>query len=55
MQTQGHKEGFQRFFPTRDSAMAAWSAYNRDKTYPDYGKGPWVVFLGRKPGVFTKV
>jgi hypothetical protein len=55
MQTQGYSEGFQKTFPTRDSAAAAWSAYVLDKTYPTYGKGPWVVYLGRKPGVFTKV
>ena len=55
MQTQGYSEGFQKTFLTRNSAETAWIAYTQDRTYPDYGKGPWVVFLGRKPGVFTKV
>ena len=55
MQTQGFSDGFQRTFPDRDSAEAAWSAYVRYKAYPDYGIGPWVVFIGRKPGVAIKV
>ena len=53
--TQGFSDAFQRSFPDRGSATAAWNTFAQDRTYPDYGKGPWVVFLGRKPGVFTKV
>jgi len=55
MQTQGHSDAFQRVFPDFDTAKAAWLAYVEDQVYPDYGKGPWVVFLGRRPGVFTRV
>ncbi|KAF9782643.1 hypothetical protein BJ322DRAFT_1110520 [Thelephora terrestris] len=55
MQTQGFSDPFQRIYPNFESAESAWNAYIRDKIYPDYGKSPWVVFLGNKPGVFTKV
>jgi hypothetical protein len=55
MQTQGFSDPFQRVYPNFESAESAWNAYIRDKIYPDYGKSPWVVFLGNKPGVFTKV
>lgn len=54
-QTQGFSDAFQRLFPDRDSAEIAWSRFVRDGTYPDYGRGPWIVFLGRKPGVFSKM
>ena len=53
--TQGFSDAFQRAFPSRDSAEAAWSAYTRDGTYPGYGRGPWVVYHGQRPGVFTKM
>jgi hypothetical protein len=46
---------FQRAYPDTPSAMAAWEAYEQDGTFPSYGKAPWVVFLGRKIGVFEKV
>ena len=55
MQTQGFSDAFQRTYPDRPSAVAAWNAYSRDGTYPEYGKSPWVVFIGRRPGVFEKV
>lgn len=52
-QTQGRGlDGFQKSYPDHKSAEIAWSAHVRHITY---GKGPWVVFLGRKPGVFTNV
>lgn len=54
-QTQGYSDAFQRVFPDRDSAITAWMAYTEEGIYPDYGKGPWVVYLGRKPGIFIKV
>ena len=50
MQTQGFSDAFQRCFPTRDAAELAWSAFNRDGTYPDYGRSPWVVYLGHTGG-----
>lgn len=55
MQTQGYSDAFQRTYPSYELAEAAWIAYTRDGTYPDYGRGPWVVFHGRKPGVFERV
>ena len=39
-------------FPDRKTAETAWIAHVRHKTY---GKGPWVVFLGRNSGVITNV
>jgi hypothetical protein len=55
MQTTGFSDAFQRCYPDRESARAAWTAFTIHGIYPDYGKGPWVVFLGRKPGVFVRV
>ena len=55
MQTQGFSDAFQRTYPDRPSAVAAWNTYSRDGTYPEYGKSPWVVFIGRRPSVFEKV
>lgn len=55
MQTQGFSDAFQRVYPDRTSAEAAWNLYCADGTYPDYGKSPWVVYNGRRPGVFDKV
>ena len=55
LQTQGFSDGFQRVYPDHELAEAAWNAYTRDGIYPDYGKSPWVVFLGRKPGLIERV
>ncbi|KAF9777749.1 hypothetical protein BJ322DRAFT_1114794 [Thelephora terrestris] len=55
MQIQGYRNAFQRAFSDLDAATQAWNTYVRDKIHPDYGKAPWVVFLGRRPGVFTRV
>ena len=54
-QTQGFSNAFQRTYPDYASALAAWNAFTRDGIYPDYGRGPWVVFLGRKPGLIERV
>ena len=54
-QTQGFSDGFQKAFPDHGSAEDAWSAFIRDGTYPDYGRAPWVVFIGRNPGVFSRM
>ena len=53
--TGGFSDAFQRMYPDRDSAEAAWIAFMRDSTYPDYGKSPWVVYHGRRLGVIEKV
>ena len=55
MQTQGFSDGFQRVFPDCDSAEEAWSAFIQDGTYPDYSRGPWVVYLGNRLGVISKI
>ena len=38
-----------------DPAIAdrAYEAFQEDGTTPAQGRGPWVVFIGRTPGVFT--
>ena len=55
IQTVGQKDGFQRAYPDRASAEAAFELFENEQIYPDYGKAPWVVFLGRKTGVVTKM
>ena len=55
MQTQNFSGAFQCTYPDRASATAAWEAYQQDGIFPGYSKGPWVVFLGRKLGVFERV
>ena len=55
IQTIGQRDGFQRCYPDRASAEAAYDLFQSDGTYPDYGKAPWVVFLGRRVGVMQKV
>ena len=55
MQTQGYSDNFQRVYPSRESAEAAWRAFQQTGTFPDYGKGPWVVYIGNKPGLAIKV
>ena len=55
IQTQGFSDNFQRTYPDRESANAAWSAYMRDGSFPDYGRPPWVIFIGRWVGVTTRV
>ena len=46
---------FHRVYPDLASATEAWEAYNRDGTFPGYGKAPWVVFLGKNQGVIFRV
>jgi len=55
MQTVGQKDGFQRAYPDQASAEAAFNLFKNERIYPDYGKAPWVVFLGGKVGVITKM
>ena len=55
VQTQCFSDGFQRAYANRDAAEAAWQAFMRNGTFPDYGRSPWVVYFGRRPGVFTRV
>lgn len=55
MQTIGQRDGYQRVYPDRASAEAVFNRFENEGIYPDYGKAPWVVFLGRKVGVITKM
>ena len=55
MQTIGHRDGYQRVYADRVSAEAAFHRFESEGIYPDYGKAPWVVFLGRRVGVATKM
>ena len=54
-QSQSFPDGFQKAFPNREQAMDAWIAFMSDGTYPGYGKRPWVVYVGRRTGVFLRV
>lgn len=52
-QTGGFSNAFMLAF---DDPVAADDAYERfqvDGTIPTHSHGPWVVFIGRQPGVFT--
>lgn len=55
MQTQCYSDNFQRVYPNYESAEVAWIAFRRAGIFPDYGKAPWVVYIGNKPGVAVKV
>ena len=55
MQTVGQGDGYQHVYPDRASAEAAFNRFKNEGVYPDYGKAPWVVFLGRRVGVLTKM
>jgi hypothetical protein len=51
-QVDGFSGAFVRSYTDQASAKGAWKTYSQHGIFPDYGKGPWVVFLGRKLGVF---
>ena len=55
MQTQGYSDNFQRVYPNHESAEAAWKAFKQEGIFPGYGKSPWVVYIGNKPGVAVKM
>jgi len=55
MQTIGQRDGYQHVYPNQASAEAAFARFENEGIYPDYGKAPWVVFLGRQAGVVTKM
>ncbi|KAF9787403.1 hypothetical protein BJ322DRAFT_1107468 [Thelephora terrestris] len=54
-QVQCFSDAFQRAFPSRKVAENAWVAFMKDGTFPDYGRSPWVVYFGRRPGVFERI
>ena len=52
-QTDGFPFGLMLAFDDPAVADRAYEEFQEDGTTPDHGRGPWVVFIGRTPGVFT--
>ena len=52
-QTEGFPNAFKLAFEDPAQADKAYSKFLKDGTVPAHGRGPWVVFAGRKQGVFT--
>ena len=52
-QTDGFQRAFMLAFDDPAVADAAYEKFQEDGTIPVHGRGPWVVFVGRQPGVFT--
>ena len=52
-QTNGFPHAFMLAFDDLSAANAAYQQFQGDGVIPNHGRGPWVVFLGRSPGVFT--
>lgn len=52
-QTDGFSNAFMLAFNDPASAGLAFERFQEDGTVPNHGHGPWVVFMGRRPGVFT--
>lgn len=42
-------------FDDQAAASAAYEQFQTDGIVPSHGRGPWVVFVGRQPGVFTSL
>ena len=51
-QTEGFPNSFKLAFEDAAQAHHAWNQFIEDGTIPAHGRGPWVVFVGRKQGVF---
>ena len=52
-QTDGFPYSLLLAFDDPVAADRAYEEFLDDGTTPSYGRGPWVVFIGRTPGVFT--
>ena len=52
-QTEGFPNAFKLAFEDTAHANHAWNKFLEDGTIPAHGRGPWVVFVGRRQGVFT--
>ena len=52
-QTNGFPHGFMLAFDDPATADTAHKEFQISGTIPTHGRGPWVVFIGRRPGVFT--
>lgn len=50
-QTEGFAHAFKLAFDDPKQAYYAYDQFIEDGTIPAHGKGPWVVFKGRKQGV----
>jgi hypothetical protein len=40
-------------FDNPTAARRAYGQFQDDGILPVHGRGPWVIFVGRHPGVFT--
>ena len=52
-QTDGFPYSLMLAFDDPAAADRAYEQFQYDGTTPAHGRGPWVVFIGRTPGVFT--
>ena len=52
-QTDGFPHAFMLAFDDPAAADTAYERFQEDGTIPAHGRGPWVVFIGRRRGVFT--
>lgn len=52
-QTDGFLHAFMLAFDDPDAAETAYKQFQEGRLIPDHGRGPWVVFIGHQPGVFT--
>ena len=54
-QTHGFPHMFMLAFDDLVTANTAYEQFQMSGTVPTHGRGPWVVFIGRQPGVFTSL
>ena len=54
-QTEGFANGFKLAFEDPVQAHDAYNQFIKDGIIPPHGKGPWVVFAGRRQGIFTSL
>lgn len=52
-QTEGFHGAFKLTFEDSEEADNAFDKFLENGTIPDHGRGPWVIFVGRRRGVFT--
>ena len=52
-QTDGFPHAFMLALDDPAAADAVYKDFQSSGTIPAHGRGPWVVFIGRRPGVFT--
>ena len=52
-QTDGFANALTLAFDDPSVAEHAYEQFQDNGTIPAHGRGPWVVFMGRQPGVFT--